>query len=226
MKSQKFLLCFACLLLTFKVNAHSMPDSLIRWSWYIDLGGQGIHPSLNVDKILKPSRNIRFGFNVGINFPGVPTTKSTGINFSAFALVGKKTNYLEVGAGLGANYIISSNKVMYYEIYQTLSSTGQDSLVYHNFFSSERRSLTYGFIKLGYRFYNSRTNIICRVYVMPMYGIQNIQYGYKGAHFQNRIETRAHNAPYFTTRLGIWGGFSIGKYLVPKKYREARSSSH
>ncbi|MBX7205091.1 MAG: hypothetical protein K1X81_06670 [Bacteroidia bacterium] len=213
---------FLCCLLLFSLNrvgAHSLPDSLIRWAWYIDLGGQGIHPSLNFDKILKPSQKVRFGFNFGINFPVIPTLKASGLNVSAFALFGKKSHYFEAGAGLGGNYFIT-NRTMYAESYIVPSSAGKDSLVFHRFYSEENRILTYGFIKAGYRFYDEKSNLFLRVYAMPVIGIQNILF-YPGSHFGRNAQVREHNAPYYTTRIGAWGGFSIGAYFIPKKYRKS-----
>lgn len=219
MKGLKY---FSCCLLLFslsRVSAQSLPDSLIRWAWHIDLGGQGIHPSLNFDKILKPTGKVRFGFNFGINFPGIPTTKASGLNVSGFALVGGKTHYFETGIGLGGNYFIT-NRTNYYESYTTPSSVGKDSIVYHNFLSEENRILTYGFITTGYRFYDAKSNLFLRVYTMQLVGIQNIVF-YPGSHFGRNAQQRDHNAPYFNERIGIWGGFSIGAYLIPKKYRKA-----
>jgi len=219
MNGLKYSLCCLFFFSLVRVSAHSLPDSLIRWAWYIDLGGQGIHPSFNFDKVLKSSGNVRFGFNFGINFPGIPATKASGMNVSAFALFGKKSHYFETGAGLGINYIIT-NQAIYTESYVVPSYTGLDSVVYHKFYSAQNRTLTYGFIKAGYRFYDEKSNLFLRVYAMPVIGIQNTSF-YPGSHFGRNEQVRERNAPYYTTRIGAWGGFSIGAYLIPKKYRKS-----
>ncbi len=219
MKGFKYFLCCLLLFSLSRVSAQSLPDSLIRWAWHIDLGGQGIHPSLNFDKILKPTGKVRFGFNFGVNFPGIPATKASGLNVSAFVLFGKKSNYFETGVGLGGNYFITKQEI-YHESYVVPSFTGQDSIVYHKFYSAENRILTYGFIKAGYRYYDAKSNLFLRVYFMPVIGIQNSSF-YPKSHFVSHPQLQNRNAPYSSTRIGSWGGFSIGAYLIPKKYRKA-----
>ncbi len=141
------------------------------------------------------------------------------MNVSAFALLGTKTNYFEAGAGLGGNYFIT-NQAIYTESYVVPSYTGLDSLVYHNFYSAENKILTYGFIKAGYRFYDAKSNLFLRVYAMPVIGIQNTSF-YPGSHLRSYTQPKHNNAPYFNTRIGAWGGVSVGFYLIPKKYRKA-----
>jgi len=214
---RKYFLCFILLFSLVRVSAHSFPDSLIRWGLYVDIGGQGIHPSLGFDKIFKPSRNIRLGFNFGINLPVISLKR--GANVSAFALFGKKKHYFETGVGVGGNYFIA-NHTTFIESYIVPSSTGKDSLVNHQFKSEENRVLTYGFITTGYRFYDTKSNLFLRVYLMQTMGIEN-SVSYPGSHFGKNALAKNQDAPYSTTRMGVWGGFSIGAYLIPKKYRKS-----
>jgi len=195
------------------------PDSLIRHSFYVDLGGQSIVPSLNYDKKLKKFNAGTLGYNIGVTLPWAGIHVIAGGNVSVFILSGKHNHHLEFGFGYGLGYY-EGKKLRFFESGNT-TINGNDTFVEHYFTSRERKSFSYCFMKTGYRYYSKNHSFVLRVYVMPVLGLSSTDHPLRHSYFKQTTQTWFHKAAFFPNPAALWGGVSMGFYLVPRKYRKS-----
>ncbi|MBX7205088.1 MAG: hypothetical protein K1X81_06655 [Bacteroidia bacterium] len=195
------------------------PDSLIRHSFYIDLGGQSIVPSFNYDKKLWNFKGGALGYNIGTSLPWAGLHLMVGGNASVFILAGKRSHYMEFGFGYGLGYY-EGKKLHFFESGNT-TINGNDTFVEHYFTSRERKSFSYCFMKTGYRYYAKNNSFVLRVYIMPVLGLGSTDHPMQNSYFKQTTHTKFHKAAFFPNPTALWGGVSLGFYLIPKKYRKA-----
>lgn len=194
------------------------PDSLIRHSFYIDLGGQSIVPSFNYDKKLRNHNGSSLGYNIGTSLPWAGIHFIVGGNASAFVLAGKRNHYLEFGVGYGLGYY-EGKKLHFFESGNT-TINGNDTFVEHYFTSRERKSFSYTFMKTGYRYYSKNSSFVFRIYVMPVLGLGSTDHPLQNSYFKQTTHLWLKRAAFFPNSAALWGGVSMGFYLIPKKYRK------
>lgn len=195
-----------------QIAIQSVANTTTYHSFYVDLFGQSLYPSLNYDYTRAGKRRIATGFNVGIVIPSPVLPRNYGVNAAWHWLFGKEARSFELGVGSAFIYSIEKEKTFHQVIY-----TGPFQSEYFVVKDRPRQSYLYGFMTAGLRFYVPDDKLLVRVYAMPFFGIRNQIYPIKGLPVQSNYVKYFSNAAMFEPALTIWGGFSIGYTLKPRK---------
>jgi hypothetical protein len=181
-------------------------------SFYADLPGQGLYPSINYDFSVTGKKNFAKGFNAGIIVPSPLLPRNYGVNAAFHVQLGNENRSLELGLGSGFIYSIDKEKTFY----QSVPSSG---FGYDEYTTKAKlqKSHWYGFMTIGLRQYRPNDKIVIRLYAMPFFGIRNQVYPIKGLPVQSNYVRFFDKAAMFEPRLAFWGGFSIGYMLKPRR---------
>lgn len=181
-------------------------------SFYAEVLGQSLYPSVNYDYSVACKKKIAKGFNTGIIVPSPILPRSYGVNGSVHVQLGSENRSLELGLGTGFIYSIDKEKIFYQSVPD--SGFGYDEYTTK---AKLQKSHWYGFMTIGLRQYRPNDKIVLRLYAMPLFGIRNQIYPIKGLPVQGNYVKFFDRAAMFQPKVAFWGGFSLGYMLKPRK---------